>query len=345
MKYRVYFSADPIGETDHTGTNTFVQEKLSDSYLEWEILDTAAGKAFVESTQMIFAVDDCDESNTSPKRWVSWNHYQSVYKTDDEALEYIQQLHNDMDWCVEHDYIQFDDSYKVNYELAAEEFLNRLNRIHFAFESVLEDNHIQLTAEPQLFIVLERLNKLVHELEKTVDSKRWMADCFTVIRHSSDHVRHMFPKCTDEIYECFSQNTLYGDLFSDYFTVGKDMQAAYSTKDAELIRKQEVKSQTVISGSTAFACSEAFFGKPADFDDMWDYTSNLDRPDPPISTYDLYYGWAKSIGVSNYGYDITEPQHRLGRAPVGKLLHHTYESLKEFLKQHPFCCKVELIDE
>lgn len=345
MKYRVHFSTDPIGQTDHTGTNTFVQDKVGDAYLEWQILDTAAGKAFVQSTQMILSVDDVDEDNTSPKRWVSWNHYQSVYKTDEQAQQYIQQLHSDMDWCVANNYIPFDHSFRVSYDLTAEEFLNRLNRIHFAFESVLEDHDIQLNAEPQLFIVLERLNKLVHDLEKTVDTKRWMADCFTVIRHSSDHVRHLFPKCTDEIYECFSQNTLNGDLFSDYFTVGKDMQTAYFTKDHELIRNREVKSQTVISGSTAFACSETFFGLDYDFDDLWDYTSKLDRPDPPISTNQLYHGWANSIPASDYGYDITEPQHRIGRAPVGKLQGHTYQSLKQFLQQYPFCCKVELIDE
>ena len=44
-----------------------------------------------------------------------------------------------------------------------------------------------------------------------------------------------YPKLTDEDYELFQQNVENGDLFSDFFTVGKDLGHALSTGDVELI--------------------------------------------------------------------------------------------------------------
>jgi hypothetical protein len=323
MIFRVHFSKSPIGKTDQSGTNTFVEEKTGEQVVDWQIIHSPAAAAFTHSCQLIFNNQAANE--ISPKRWVSWNRYSDL--NAEQAQPLFDELNRNLDYCVDNNYIPFDSSYRVHKDLTSSELLARLNAIHYRFEQDLENKQVQLTATQDYLDTLERLNKLVHDLEKTTGE--WGSE-FYVLRHSSDHVRSIFPKCTDEIYNCFEHNTLNGDLFSDFFTVGKDLQHAFHTNDVALVVNGEVKPQSVISGSVAFACNPNYFGKP------WDFGAE--------QTEQKFAKWCEQNRISDY-LDPTEPQYKMGRAPVGKLLNHTAESLYNLITATPYVCKVELIGE
>ena len=323
MIFRVHFSKSSIGKNDQSGTNFFVEGKSGENTVDWQIINSPAAEAFVHSCNLIF--NNQGENDISPKRWVSWNRYTDL--DADQAEPLFDDLNSNLDYCIDNDFIQFDHTYRVHSGLDKDELLRRLNAIHYRFEQDLENKQVQLTATQDYLDTLERLNKLVHDLEKTTGE--WGSD-FYVIRHSSDHVRSLFPECTDEIYNCFEHNTLNGDLFSDFFTVGKDLQHAFHTNDVALVVNGEVKPQSVISGSVAFACNPEYFGKP------WDFEAE--------ETEQRFAKWCEENNISQY-LDTSEPQYRMGRAPVGKLLNHTVHSLQEILNTTPYVCKVELIDE
>ena len=326
--FRVHFSSTPVGTTDANGTNTFLEGKPGENVVDWKVLDTAAARAFVHSTELILN-NNYEVPGISHKRFVSWNQYGDVNTDSSLKNSLCDELNSELDYCVQNNYINFDQSYYVNSDLQIEHLLQRLNAIHYAFEKDLENKQNQLTATQDYLDSLERLNKLVHQLEKTTGE--WSSDSFYVIRHSADAVRHLFPVCTDEIYRCFENNTLNGDLFSDFFTVGKDLGHAFHTNDIELVRSGEVKQQSVISGSVAFACNQYHMGMPDD----WDNDLAIQR----------FREWCTKNHVIDWGIDHTLPKYRLGRAPVARLQHHTYQSLLAVLTATPYVCDVELINE
>lgn len=327
MRYRLHFKSTPVGRTDSSGTHYITSEyPPGENVVEWEILNNVVADAFVYSTRLV--LNNTSSSDISPDRWIAWNQY-GKHLTWDSWKRDCDLLNAELDYCAELGYVPFDDSYRVSIDQTNEERLEKLNAIHFAFEKELENHKVQLTATEDFLKSLERLNRLVHSLEKSPNSL--FGETFYVIRHSSDHVRSMYPKLTDEMYELFANNTMNGDIFSDFFTVGKDLGHAYHTNDVALVQNREVKPQSVVSAAVAFGLDRSQF-KTA-------YQTKDTCP-----TYTSYYAWCELNGVRDYGYEYTEPQYNLGRAPVGKLLDHDYASLTETLQATPYVSRVELID-
>ena len=322
MQYSIHFCSQPIGETDDSGTNYFKEYQQGENIVHWDIIDSPVAEAFVYSTQLI--LNNTEHSPESPRNFIDWNRYGKHVDWNTWIID-ADNLNRELDYCKSNNFIEFDDSYSIDIDLPVSERFDRLNRIHFAFEQALEDRQVQNTATPEFLASLERLNKLVHSLEKSPDSD--FGESFYVIRHTSDHVRHQYPQLTSEMYQCFTNNTLCGDLFSDFFTVGKDLGHAFVTNDVELVKNREVKQQSVVSGAVAFALDQNNFGT------AWD------RKDP---AEEQYYRWCIANSVRQYGYEYTDPKYNLGRAPVGKLTGHTFDSLKAVLSETPYVTKVEL---
>tara|TARA_B110000483_G_scaffold137128_1_gene163960 strand:- start:1530 stop:2345 length:816 start_codon:yes stop_codon:yes gene_type:complete len=269
-------------------------------------------------------LDNQGHSDISPRNFIDWNRYGKHVSWDswnaDAAL-----LNAEMVYCANRNYVAFNSSHNISQSLSDAERANRLNRIHYAFELELENDTVQRNAEPEFFASLERLNKLVHSLEKAPNSK--FGESFYVIRHSSDHVKAQFPLLTDEMYRCFENNTENGDLYSDFFTVGKDLGHAYHTNDVELIRNNEVKQQTVVSGAVAFALDEKQFGLKK---------NNTEQS--------AYWDWCKANNAELYGYDYTQPLYNLGRAPVGRATVNLHQ-MTNILTSTPYVVGVEIEQE
>lgn len=175
--------------------------------------------------------------------------------------------------------------------------LDKLNELHFIFESV---SHEQLKNHPNrdtLFNFLETINNLVHVCERyipTLDnaveqqfhSYRLIADIENLPMEDSDFVN----------MEIDIKNT----AMVDFATVGKDLGTCFYTDDKELVRKKEIKQQEFIKPFLSFEWG----GFPKDSTDE----------------YKLYYEWAEEAETSKYGYNVKEPKYNLGRVVVGDLL-------------------------
>ena len=319
MLYHIHLHSKPHGSIDPSGTHRLTDYPASEAKLTWKIVDSAVATAFIQATQMI--LDNQGHSDISPRNFIDWNRYGKHVSWDswnaDAAL-----LNAEMVYCANRNYVAFNSSHNISQSLSDAERANRLNRIHYAFELELENDTVQRNAEPEFFASLERLNKLVHSLEKAPNSK--FGESFYVIRHSSDHVKAQFPLLTDEMYRCFENNTENGDLYSDFFTVGKDLGHAYHTNDIELIRNNEVKQQSVVSGAVAFALDNNQFGNR---------TNNQEQT--------AYWNWCKANNAELYGYDYTEPKYNLGRAPVGRATA-TLKQMTDTLSTTPYVVGVEI---
>jgi len=320
MQYTVHLHSEPHGVIDDSGTHRLIEYPQGENTLTWNlIVSSPVVKAFVHSHKMI--VNNLMEVDDQPVNFIDWNRYGKHVSWDSWNRD-ADSINREMDYCKSNGFIEFDDTYSISDDLVESERIDRLNRIHYAFESALEDESVQLTASPEFFASLERLNKLVHSLEKPPNSA--FGESFYVIRHSSDNVRSEFPLLTDDMYNCFENNMMNGDLYSDFFTVGKDLGHAFHTNDVELIRNREVKQQSVVSGSVCFALDYGNFG-----------VSN------PQYQRDNYHKWCKQNEAAVYGYHYDEPKYNLGRAPLGRATF-DYPHMKNTLQQTPYVVGVEL---
>lgn len=321
MKYTIHFHSKPHGNIDDSGTHRldYGYYKQPEQSITWELIESPVVDAFVQATKLI--TENTAESDTSPRNFIDWNRY-GKHVSWDSWIRDAESLNEELEYCKQSGFIDFDDSYTVDSNLDELERVNRLNKIHYAFEQALEDKQVQDNAKPDFFASLERLNKLVHSLEKAPNSK--FGESFYVVRHTSDHVRAKYPEITDNMYRCFENNIQNGDLYSDFFTVGKDLGHAFATNDVELIKNSEVKQQSVISGSVCFAVDKQQFG--------------VVEPD---SQRTQYLDWCKQHNAELYGYDYHQPKYNLGRAPVGRL-GISYNKLTDILQQTPYVVGVSL---
>lgn len=321
MQYTIHFHSKPHGIIDDSGTHRleYGYYKQPENSITWDLVDSPVVDAFVQAHKLI--TENTAESETSPRNFIDWNRY-GKHVSWDSWIRDAESLNEELEYCKQSGFIDFDDSYHVDSNLDELDRISRLNKIHYAFETALEDKTIQTEAHTDFFASLERLNKLVHSLEKAPNSK--FGESFYVVRHTSDHVRAKYPEITEDMYRCFENNIQNGDLYSDFFTVGKDLGHAFATNDVELVRNGEVKQQSVISGSTCFAVDKLQFGV---------VDADAQRTQ--------YLEWCKSNNVELYGYDYHTPKYNLGRAPLGRI-NMSYSQLTKTLQQTPYVVGVQL---
>ena len=174
--------------------------------------------------------------------------------------------------------------------------LDKLNALHFFFEQVsieAGENNRELFLE--LYPHLEDVNQIVHILERGYEHNQSL---YSVIRVWGN--LHFRDEMTDDDYMQMDPQFLHGDMFIDYGTVGKDMWAAFSTKDFELIKNKELKQQ-----DTIHAMFSMYLGP-----DKYDlHTPQEERKNQ----------WCEENNVDEFYPDWREPKYRCGRIRVGKL--------------------------
>ena len=338
MKYRVHLTEQRHGRQDPDGSSYLTEYVQGDDFVEWELMDNICAETFVTAFNMVKGVDESRANELSPASWIAWNRYVAGENPGKDWQDNINLLNQEVLYAQKQNHCNFTvEEHIINPEVMdLNDILGICNAIHFEFESRLLDHQKQLEeasapdSDNDFKACLERLNKLVHLVEKGPNINS-INNNFFVIRYNSDHVSANYPKLTDEMYNCFQQNVENGDLFSDFFTVGKDLGHAYHTKDDLLVTNKECKQQSVISGSVHFGFNPYHFG-------------NKDEClQNQIPEYANYQNWCKTIKADEYGYNYWEPKYRLGRAPIGSLINETYDSLLNKFNNTPYISKVELI--
>ena len=257
--YTIHLSKTQNGVVDDSGTNVLGKKSFNDTEttITWLLDDTAIANQFYYIN---------DRAINDPYRWCHWNFYNA---------NQVANMHDLIDTLNEDIKRQGADSnLLINYDDTMVVMHDKLNEVHYVFEKQLvdlqEDPNFVYTEEyhPEVEI-LERLNKTVHEIEANMSkffSRRNIdkndlknKQYFVVTRHFSPNAEQQYKDLTDDDYNTFQSQYWTGDLFLDFFTVGKDLSHAYSTNDIELIKRKEIKPQTLITGSACFGLEQKTF--------------------------------------------------------------------------------------
>jgi len=324
--YSLHLSKTQNGVVDDSGTNVLGKKsfKDTDTVITWKLDDTAVANQFYFINQK--AIDD-------PYRWCHWNFYDANQTVNMHQL--IDTLNTDIRKQ------GADESLCINYDDGIGVMHHKLNEVHFVFEKQLvelqEDPAFVYTEEyhPEVEI-LERLNKTVHEIEANLSkyfskSNELDKQYFIVIRHFSPDSEKEYQELNDEEYMQFIGHYYTGDLFLDFYTVGKDLGHAYSTGDLALVERGEVKPQKLLTGSACIGINKNTF--------------KVYDQEQEDNLYNMFYYWCDGNKVEQYGIDCRQPQHRLGRAKLGELQNETFESLCKKLEEYPFISNIKVWEE
>ena len=324
--YKLSLSPTLAGVMDSGGTNVLGKSSFKEGNVEivWELDDTHIANQFYNITKTAIA----DEF-----RWLHWNLYDINQSANMQLL--INNLNADIDSQ------GADPLLKLSITDTKKEMHDKLNEVHFVFENKLmelqiDPGHMQTEEHDPEVAVLERLNKTVHEIE--ANTSRFFAvehlhdkEYFLVTRHFSPNAEAEYTELTDEDYASFQIDDHTGDLFLDYFTVGKDLSGAYSTNDMRLIKRKEIKPQTLISGSSHFGLHEKRF-QVRDLEGEEHIKLQVAQ-------------WCEANEVAKYGIDHTAPKHAFGRAKLGTLQNETFESIINKLEACPYVCNIAVYEE
>ena len=311
-KCKIHFTDNTVGTIDPNGTCMLEHFPAGKFSITWTLLNNSTSEKFYNVIQ---------QQNKLPNRTVNWNKYESAGNFNQDAVK----LNAELDYCRNNGYVNFTDDYYVYPELDANERHRRLNAIHFAFETELYKHQANGTATKDFQISLERLNKLVHACE----GDHLTNQLFYVIR---DNGLTEYPLCDDDDYNRFEVIYNNGNLFSDFFTVGKDLGTAFYTNDVELISRREVKQQSYISGSVCIEFNPETFMQTAS-----DHECE--------SLYRDYYIWCFNSGAVDAGYNYKEPRYRLGRVCLGIIENKPLEYFIENIRRYPNICNIEVYEE
>ena len=313
----VHFGSSPAGETDANGTSLLMQPeyKTGEFAIEWTLLDNSTSDKFYNN---VLALKEPARAS-----FIRWNKYKSGLVLD----EVIADLNSELNYCNQRGYVQFGPEYFVNSDMDLEEMHRRLNAIHFAFENKLYEHQANGTATQDFLVALERLNKLVH----TCENEHLFGDNqkeFYVVRNNGDI---QFPECDDDDYMRFQTNYIDGHLYSDFWTVGKDLGTAFFTDDRLLVTNCEVKQQSYISGACFFELSRVNYLKD-------DGAANQGK------LYKRFYQWCMDVKADQYGYDFTAPRYRLGRARIGIIDPKPFEYYYNNLSKYPHVTGIDVYE-
>ena len=320
---QIHFTDNVVGDYDTDNSTHFISnDNLTNGkfIVEWELLDNSAANKFYTLSKNLI------EKNN---RTIHWNQYLKDNKdSSQETVGLVSELNEAVD--ISTSLLQnpnMPSRLKIDLDQdTGIEILKKLNEIHFVFEKNLmateHENHLVIK-------LCEKLNKLVHQIEhmyvnNSDERLNGYTSNFIVVRQytqSLDEEENRI-EASDDDYDLFDINTDTGDLFSDFYTVGKDLVHAYATKDIELVTNKEVKHQKYVSASVAFTVWQPYFQNSTKINHQ--------------QFLEEYHAWCKEHNVLDYGYDYTQPCFNPGRARIGKLLNVNFDDLQANLLKFPY---------
>jgi hypothetical protein len=177
---------------------------------------------------------------------------------------------------------------------------NKINELHFLFESSYLKRTSNEPRESRTIYLWEKVNNLVHFIEKELTSDTDASFDFVNRINLSNGTMKPYYVLQDEDYVDF-RAVFGGELVADFSTVGKDMHACSTSNDMELIRKNEVKQQTLL---TDFFCL-VFNNKVYEEKGIGNWKSE-------------FYNWCETNRVDQY-IDYRLPKYSPGRHVLGQI--------------------------
>lgn len=320
VKYNVIFT-DNVSKLDWFATNILefdldfipsphykLSYTLNDNYLTKEFI-----KTFV----------NIQNSNVTESGKPSYNYnyyYNPTVKHFIKAKSEMNKVIDDLNELYKTtNFFNIDNSLKLDLETHDPEY-DKINELHFIFEKEVIKLRLGDPNETQTWYLLEKVNNLVHFIERGVSNVNDIDfNYFMISLRTHGGLEHFYTLKADD-YKEFKMPAP-GDLVADYSTVGKDLHAAAITNDLELVKKQELKQQEYITG---YAFMPFNYGQ-----------NNFDLVDG-------YYRWLYKHDIIKY-VNWTEPKYIPGRHVLGKV-DNSFESINDFyqtvLSKTPYLASV-----
>tara|TARA_B100000902_G_scaffold116890_1_gene117602 strand:- start:7725 stop:8804 length:1080 start_codon:yes stop_codon:yes gene_type:complete len=202
-------------------------------------------------------------------------------------------------------------------------------------------------SDEYMISLFEHINWYVHELEwylsGSLDDPNYK-DYFYVVRNSWSRLvgEEWVPnsdELTDDDYNQMERVNMFGKIYLDFATVGKDMSHAFRTQDKTLIERKNITQQKFFRPSVniKFVNSD-YVEPPSDFDGI-----NFIAPnDFTERDYKVYYDWCEKNGASKCGYDYKSPSYNLGRISLGETTDLTLDNFGDFFDEFDSVHHVEV---
>ena len=316
MYYHIHLSDQQIGSVDHNGTNSIQEQdaRNSDVMLTWKFEENSTVKKFIDITRSVSA---------SKSRVIDWNYYKTG--VDQSVPTLVKQLNIDINSY------PLPDDFKIDLSSSnKEELYDKTNKIHYAFEKLLSESN-PTTRQKE---ILERLNKLVHEIEHNVSNyfdNTNDEEHFIVCRHVCNNSDKLYKELQNEDYNRFIFQNETCDLFLDFFTVGKDLGHAFMSNDVELVVNKEIKQQKYITASVQIGIVKK--------DQFQVYDPEIEKQQKM-----QYENWCQKNNVESFGYNYKEAQYNLGRCKLGTLVSDTYDGFVDKLSKHPYISNITITE-
>lgn len=328
---KIYFSDTPIGNEEPNGTNSFNWKNDNSSRapysLTFKLIEgSSIVEKFIENIKK-----KCHQSESGDSCFLRWNSYKEERLNSDDYAALVKELNYNVESAIAvFDSDMFTENFIVKENDTDEEIIQKLNAIHFSFENLAIQPEVKNDIDK--FELCERLNFLVHQLEPFFkiqkNTRRFYVSRISAI---SEIETKPFPLLEDEDYKCFEWNE-DGNLYLDFYTVGKDLHAASQTNDLDLVKNREVKQQTLISPAFNFTLKPDKFKNTEQ--SIQDYNEQKQ----------IHYDWCKKNNVDQY-YDYTLPKYNIGRAKLGDLVETDYEDIVKNLNKYAHIVGVYYSDE
>jgi hypothetical protein len=313
MKLNVIFGKKNI---DYFSTNTHYIDSIrseienkKNRIISYTLNDLPLTQKFIEYWQ-IYRKNVFKKLNNSQFGY-NINYYpNSLIKTTKDAIEEMNLTINEMKNLG----YKIDDSLYLNDNLSSEDFVKKLNELHFIFEKESSKlNNLRSEVENRQIIrhELEKINNLVHFLEKG------LTENFAISIRTVASMCSKYYNLEDEDYKDFIMPS-GGDLVCDFATVGKDLWYCSMSNDIDLIRKKEVKQQTQLT-------------------DFIFLNFQITSPEFNNKKFTDHYKWCKNNRVDQY-IDYKLPKYSPGRHVLGKIdepIYTGYDFYKKIISETP----------
>jgi len=294
MKLHVIFGRKPVDyfstNTQHINSIKLEVENKNNRIISYTLNDLPLTKKFIEYWQ-IYRKNIVNKLNCARFSY-NVNYYpNSLIRTAKHAKEQMNLTINNLKNLG----YEIDSSLYLHDNLSYENFVKNLNELHFIFEKEsMKLNSLDFEVEnyQTIQIELEKINNLVHFLAPG------SRESFSISVRPVPSMCSNYYNLQDEDYKDFVL-PVGGDLVCDFATIGKDLWNCSMSNDIDLVRKKEVKQQTILTDFIFLTFQKTY---------SQDHTNQIAE----------HYRWCEDNCVDQY-IDYKLPKYLPGRHVLGKI--------------------------
>lgn len=322
----VYYNVEfAEGTVDLYNTNSNQINRVAANYKRiatWQLNDHTLTKKFID----LFLRRQRAFLDNNQSWYLNYNYY--LPRNRENIAQAKREMNETIKWLATNvaDIQLLDLKNLLNVDNLEDIELDKLNALHFMFEHNLPI--LEALGRPRKQILkVEKINSLVHFLEFGLSDNNFMNLVFRPNAHHDVPDIELAP----EDYSSFEINRP-GTLQLDFATVGKDLIAAWTTNDQDLVRNQEVKPQRFCTTTVGVEFA---------------HDITVLRPEQRRGIPPKLREWIEENNLAEF-IDLDNPMYCIGRHPLGVPVDpemYSTDFWQQLLRTSPYVNRVYLSDD